>query len=84
MDCDIHICFFKDGFCEIIPGAVTFIGCLIGSVFFCFHHITKEFGKIVSISRGSDLVVDHIQIGVRFSKLEHRSDKVMAIDSKNP
>ena len=57
---------------------------MIVTIFIGLDHVNQKAGKIVSISRSSDLVADHSQLIVSFSHLKHCFYKVIPIFSKYP
>ena len=75
----------EDFFCKIVPADVAaLVGCMIVTIFIGLDHVNQKAGKIVSISRSSDLITDNGKFVVSFSKIYHSTDKVLSVFAEYP
>ena len=57
---------------------------MVTAVLVCLYHIHQKFCQIVSISRGSDLIIYHAQFIMCLGKIQHSFNKVLSIHSEYP
>ena len=57
---------------------------MVVAVFVGFDHIDQEPGQVIGIGGSADLVVDDAYGVMVFASVEHRLDKVLAVDAEDP
>ena len=69
---------------ELIPGAESLVGRMVSAVFVGLDHIHKESCEIVSVGRGSDLIINDRCGSSLLSDPQHGLDKVLAVYAEYP
>ena len=65
--------FFHDHLRKVIPGKITLVADVINAVFFRGQHIADHAGEIPGIGGRADLVIDHADLFLFLTQVQHSS-----------